>query len=322
VDPILPAELSIDNIRGTRTRSDEAGERTNYAVFGFPPAKRQKNGSLIARSNFSQLSVNDGKQLNARPRSDADIPPPVRRPLASSSVQPLPHTKLGNSESDHGLIIGDSEVDKSMQAKPHDATARMSLKPWLFADLQPAPPPTPASLPSESQPADAFSDAAKFATEFVGPSTSRVLVSATPPARAYIRPPHQAATADHQGPVVDLTLDRGEPANYDTLRRYIEDNTMITFIPEDSSRRRIRAFAVCNTLNKFFRQAYQAGLFKQNGNLGRLLNVNFVRTNQPLGIAEGDEEDFKDFVRQLEKEPCWKMRGVGDCKVEVRLQML
>jgi hypothetical protein len=61
------------------------------------------------------------------------------------------------------------------------------------------------------------------------------------------------------------------------------------------------------------------------GSLGRLLQVKISGVDRAMGIAEGDREDFEDFVRDLKRAPSWKITEAGidgDSKVEIRLQVL
>jgi hypothetical protein len=102
---------------------------------------------------------------------------------------------------------------------------------------------------------------------------------------------------------------------------------MIFFLSAGAQPIRVRAFAICNTLEKFFAQAHRARLFTQQSSLGRLLEVSILGSRgdtTTMEIAVDDQEDFRDFVRELSGASCWKMMGVGiiegECKVEVRLQ--
>ena len=106
---------------------------------------------------------------------------------------------------------------------------------------------------------------------------------------------------------------------------HIEKHASVIFLPEQPHKTRVRDFGICNTLDKFFAQAYQAKLFAQKGSLGRLLEIKISGLDEAIGIVEGDQEDFQDFVRDLKRAPCWKLTEAGmdgECKVEVRLQML
>lgn len=43
IDPILPAELSLDSIRELRTGTDQQGQRVSFFGFDPPPPKRRQN---------------------------------------------------------------------------------------------------------------------------------------------------------------------------------------------------------------------------------------------------------------------------------------
>jgi hypothetical protein len=191
--------------------------------------------------------------------------------------------------------------------------------------LTPAPPLTPSSLPPESRHHCATPDLTKPLRKTYNSLIPRTPGPTTPPAPApEVIPP--LPKDEPESTCIDLTSEVVQSTNDETLTLHIHNNATIVFLPQPPCKPRVRAFGICNTIERFFAQAYQAKLFAHEGSLGRLLEIKISTVAEAIGIADGDKEDFDDFVQELKKAPCWKRKEdgsvEGECKVEVRLQLL
>jgi hypothetical protein len=108
--------------------------------------------------------------------------------------------------------------------------------------------------------------------------------------------------------IIDLMSENDQSLHDDALIRDIEKSALVTFLPSPPHKTRVRAFGICNTLENFFAQAHQGKLFARQSSLGRLLEVKISGVEETMGIAEGDNEDFEDFVRDMKRAPVGKPR--------------
>jgi hypothetical protein len=93
-DPILPAEMSLDNIRSSRTRSDQSGQRKSY-VGCDPRQKRRKTLAIRGRGyDFNEPSLHEAAQ-HFGPRSE--VPGRHDAPSSTSQVFPCPGYRFNAS---------------------------------------------------------------------------------------------------------------------------------------------------------------------------------------------------------------------------------
>ena len=150
IDPILPASLSLDNMRHNKTRSDQSGVRTTYAGFDDPLPKRRKNLTILGRGFIRQGSSQDeGTQHMGRdnnvdfhsraPSSALRYSSPSRTPLDFTSH----HENRGVTVAAQHLPLHASNPSTSKN-ETTSALSRLSRNPGF------EPPLTPASLVSDS----------------------------------------------------------------------------------------------------------------------------------------------------------------------------
>lgn len=317
---MLPAETSLDNILYSKTRSDRSGSRKTYVGLDPPQQKKRKNSELSDDRFYDENDLQErAYQVESSPEVDCQHLP---LPLASrwSPLRFAVGSTARGENSNSGTDAAAPRVHAAHGSGPGTTAARSALtKSMRSREL--IPPMTPSSLPSWSPTAQAgafenrllVSDSLAVTIEQIGP----------PRTNEPREPLIKSGAPESVASFVDLTSEDDHIHTGTALMYHIQKHAMIVFLPIKSHQPRIREFGICNTLEKFFAQAYQAKLFAQTGSLGRLLEVKIGGVTEPRGIAEGDKEDFEDFVRALTRAPCWRTTGAelaGDCKVEVRLQ--
>lgn len=82
-----------------------------------------------------------------------------------------------------------------------------------------------------------------------------------------------------------------------TVDEYIENHVEIQFLCLDGSALRKRPLKFCNKVARLFTQARRA--FKWPRTLAKILAIRIPGVEAPCEIAEGDEQDFIDFVEML-----------------------
>jgi hypothetical protein len=117
--------------------------------------------------------------------------------------------------------------------------------------------------------------------------------------------------------IINLMSDNDQSLHDDALIRYFEKSALVTFLPEPPHKTQVRAFGICNTLEKFFAQAHQGKLFARQSSLGHLLEVKISGVEETMWIVEGETEDFEDFVREMKGASCWKVsdRTFESCSI-------
>jgi hypothetical protein len=352
-DPILPAKVSLDNILGSRTRSDQHGQRKSYVDLDFeqtsPQPKRRKNDALYDH----EYLLNDFREHHghrkATPRLEGHHKH-HQHPITSHDTF-TPRTSTDppfryRSEKDDTCVPEAQQIVSPTRSIVEPLQARQPLN-MSSAGRRSAPLLTPTSLPPgspyghtqgpqedidlslgntpilQSEERGEYDYSALHGPNEV-PHTSASALPTRPKQVAFKRE-SVPVTVDHGPDLIDLTSN-GIPSIYEAqLTHHIEQNAVIIFSPQPPYKARPRIFAMCNTLEKFFAQALQGKIFSQQGNLGRLLEVKIYGVGEPVGISEGDDEDFRDFVDVLKQAACWKKTDLGiegECKVDVRLKTL
>lgn len=332
IDPILPAKLSLDNVRDSRMRSDRQEQRVSYIGLDPPQPKKRKDHPLTACENAVDYGMTDGHYAGSstegrcsRQKFSAASPgSSALRGRVEPTTDDEYEWNLGFALGNEALTTAESLKRAPEQAEQHFIGSSIGLSsPHILKSTALPPVPPIGNVPwSGPQKPGTLSSS----TRLEGNNAHTSALSSHP-AQSIGRPIKSERSTTHQldSALIDLTAEDGHSfTSKSLLSRHIEQHALMVFLPEIPHLARARAFGICNTLEKFFAQAHQGRLFTQRSSLGRLLGVKILGSGDlTMGIAEGDQEDFQDFVRELSSAACWKMTDLGiegDCKVEVRLQ--
>ena len=104
---------------------------------------------------------------------------------------------------------------------------------------------------------------------------------------------------------------------------HIRNNTTLIFFSSrsDMPRTRTRTFASCDTIQKLFAQATAGHVFNRENSRVLDVQIEIDGEDAELPIVEDDEQDYNDFVSQLQRSSGWTVVGgqiEGECVVFVR----
>ena len=107
------------------------------------------------------------------------------------------------------------------------------------------------------------------------------------------------------------------PSDFDA---HIKNNTALIFFSARNQRVRTRTFAACDTIQKLFAQATAGEVFNREQSRVLEVQLEINGKDEELPIVEDDEQDYNDFVSQLQSSSSWEFvdgRVEGECIVFV-----
>lgn len=225
---ILLAKLSLENIRGSRTRSDQVGQRISYAEIDCHwPKRRNNQASPSHRPVYHESSVRDTADEGV-PHLEAD-----RHPQAFSSASAVFSILKSPTERSAQCEIDQDGIPPSNEVRLVSSQARSAII-GLSSTAKPALSMTLNSLPSRSRTGGVGNQEINASTNEKPPGsrkddTDQTIAAAQlnqsrgPSIKAEPEPELQADSS-----VIDPTSDDEQPMNDKNLTRQIEKKALIT----------------------------------------------------------------------------------------------